>query len=801
MNAPTIGPLPAGQYDSVNRLPRLVIILDADALHQGMASCLSSRGFPLAWYRNPSTFVSAPQLRGAQARTPRHAAEIAAYLPRHTSLHDLPGNVHNTPLEQMRESAPQSASKNPTSHGSSCNSDLLIFCAVAGDTAIHTTLDRLLAGEQCTSSAYVDGNLLTGSVLVLTGPASEIAVTSLARRCKRAGISLVVVAAEGDLADAETGSLHLWCAAETSEAVEGAYPLLFTIASTVYIVGTNPCEACTVHIARTFVAQPDVNEKVRLSESGTRFAVAATERRILSLKHEREGIHVALESVAIRSAQACPSSYSAPLSNDHHTLIAKESSSLLIGDSDMKPCKLEERRPKFNRLDTNQIKESSYENEVKAYKDKVARLSIELRNSRSAETCHKRELACLQTLFAEERLARQLVQRNFNEIEQKACFLDFLISGEADIERCDVDTEVEQSPSRSVNARLIEIRTELQNAARRARNMLESITEVCNQRDEAIQKLRILELLQFDFETIKKKCKFEKSTASLAIKTAVSVKEEMRCHAEKAELALLETTTCTASVRRELKRVSSTLYENIITKGDMKARIARAHITGAMDYAGDDIECRARRTSYLLIEANNRDTRGTNNVGMISRELACTRVETVLANSATSAINSLKARLKVSETSNQMFENDSRRLQNVLTDTHTCYRDIMLKVDLAAQLANSKSEHWKQSGTDADAAGRIAAMEIISMATELKSLKLSREHSEHELLGERLAGAAAQASLAEIGMNTARLADEVYGFRDARIQLSAGSQGIRVLAAKQAAERLKAALVVAVGKR
>ena len=100
----------------------------------------------------------------------------------------------------------------------------------------------------------------------------------------------------------------------------------------------------------------------------------------------------------------------------------------------------------------------------------------------------------------------------------------------------------------------------------------------------------------------------------------------MRCHAEKAELALLETRTCTASVRRELKRVSSTLYENIITKGDMKARIARAHITGAMDYAGDDIECRARRTSYLLIEANNRDTRGTNNVGMISRELACTRV-------------------------------------------------------------------------------------------------------------------------------------------------------------------------------
>ena len=83
--APPLGPLNLTPVprEAAATLPPLALVFDATEMHRGVASRLVSRGFPVAWHSNNPD--STRPLRGTRARTPRHAAEIAAYLPRGAS--------------------------------------------------------------------------------------------------------------------------------------------------------------------------------------------------------------------------------------------------------------------------------------------------------------------------------------------------------------------------------------------------------------------------------------------------------------------------------------------------------------------------------------------------------------------------------------------------------------------------------------------------------------------------------------------------------------------------------------------
>ena len=82
---PPLGPLNLTPVprEAAATLPPLALVFDATEMHRGVASRLVSRGFPVAWHSNNPD--STRPLRGTRARTPRHAAEIAAYLSRGAS--------------------------------------------------------------------------------------------------------------------------------------------------------------------------------------------------------------------------------------------------------------------------------------------------------------------------------------------------------------------------------------------------------------------------------------------------------------------------------------------------------------------------------------------------------------------------------------------------------------------------------------------------------------------------------------------------------------------------------------------
>ena len=108
--------------------------------------------------------------------------------------------------------------------------------AVSGDAAFETALESLLAREHESPSAYVDRSLLSGSILLITGPLSEAVLKIATQRCERIGVLLVVATPEGKPSNARAGTLHLWCASESNMALEALTPVFRSLASSVQVV-------------------------------------------------------------------------------------------------------------------------------------------------------------------------------------------------------------------------------------------------------------------------------------------------------------------------------------------------------------------------------------------------------------------------------------------------------------------------------------------------------------------------------------------------------------------------------------
>ena len=224
--APPLGPLnlTPTPREAAATLPPLALVFDAMEIHRGVARASSPAGSP---WRGTATTPTAHTPSAARARAPRHAAEIAAYLPRGASRgggqpHPPPparGRAAVRALEALAADAPPEsccsarlplpASPPPlaacpspmlrtpstTPASTARRNPLVVVLAVGGDAAMETALERLLAGERGCSSAYVDRNLLAGSVLIATdlsptSPRSRVASVSPRRgspRRRRAG--------------------------------------------------------------------------------------------------------------------------------------------------------------------------------------------------------------------------------------------------------------------------------------------------------------------------------------------------------------------------------------------------------------------------------------------------------------------------------------------------------------------------------------------------------------------------------------------------------------------------------------
>ena len=84
-DAPELGPLDLRALSSrLPALPPLAVVFDSEPANRALARRLVARGFPAAWFTHDAknAVERGERLRGTRARTPRHAAEVAAYLPR-----------------------------------------------------------------------------------------------------------------------------------------------------------------------------------------------------------------------------------------------------------------------------------------------------------------------------------------------------------------------------------------------------------------------------------------------------------------------------------------------------------------------------------------------------------------------------------------------------------------------------------------------------------------------------------------------------------------------------------------------
>ena len=264
-DSPAIGSFPlTGRFPKA--LPPIAVVFDDAPVNRAIARRLVTAGFPVAWFTrdDQNALERGERLRGTKARTPRHAAEIAAFLPRRPSKaggDDEGGSPRRVSGRASRRSlqsaldAPNSSTRTSNASRTSCSTrgstnpftgrtsseaaveetyddpfadayrdehsntgafgaretnPLLVVFAVSGDAEMCSSLERLLAGEKASASSYVDRALLAGSVAIVTGPISEVCATQVRKRCFRAGVRLVQCAVRGDATAARNGALSLY---------------------------------------------------------------------------------------------------------------------------------------------------------------------------------------------------------------------------------------------------------------------------------------------------------------------------------------------------------------------------------------------------------------------------------------------------------------------------------------------------------------------------------------------------------------------------------------------------------------
>ena len=259
----------------------MAIILDGDALHRNIVVRLESLGFPVVWHSTDSHLKSS--LRGTRARTPRHAVEIAYHLMiRSTSdscleckfgLQPFVGPSADDQVGTSRTKQSSQTSKNKHSIARMCKKRrMTTIIAVSGDAAFETALESLLAREHESPSAYVDRSLLSGSILLITGPLSEAVLKIATQRCERIGVLLVVATPEGKPSNARAGTLHLWCASESNMALEALTPVFRSLASSVQVVSNNVRDVSSARLARAIAPYPHADIVSTFCDNGASLA-------------------------------------------------------------------------------------------------------------------------------------------------------------------------------------------------------------------------------------------------------------------------------------------------------------------------------------------------------------------------------------------------------------------------------------------------------------------------------------------------------------------------------------------------
>ena len=833
-HAPPLGPLnlTPTPREAAATLPPLAVVFDAQEIHRGVAARLVSRGFPVAWHSNNPD--STHPLRGTRARTPRHAAEIAAYLPRGASRggggqpHHATARAGRATIRALealaaddsilpradadsRASSPGAASPrgvsfadppfaDPPDLASRNDNPLTVVLAVGGDAAMETALERLLAGERGGSSAYVDRNLLAGSVLIATGPLSDVAAGRAFRRCRRAGVRLVAAALDGEPADAREGALHIWCATSNVSALEDAMPVLRALARTAEVVGADVRDAASTRMARAVAggARDDGEGGVAaLRAAGAAAAAVAAERRALALERRLSQV-TSLAEDADRIRRDAAAAESRASASDARAVAAMESNATLRDE-------LETARAEVDRLtETNAEMEKMVARNASAVEGAEASSARAAAAEAAAAAAEedaadaRGELAETRDILAGEMKAHREIRRAHDAAvarlaEAKASLARYESRGDSD--------------SRTLRAALDVAETERDAARRDARLAAERVERLVRDRDAFDDMTRASGAREADAESRADDAKRRAEKAEAALARSETRLAEMMAEAKTAEASATETRRELDAAKRALASATARRSaERAAAVEDAERRATEAQ--AAAEEARIEAESRARRATDECAEARRERDEAARRATRLEGELAAARDDARLARAHHASLQSTEARLAVANEEIARLRAETKRLETVVTEAHAHHAAVVAAAKSAAEedarRAREDAAAAERARVQAEAAGYRAAAEcerLAEVARRAEEARIAAEEGEsrarRETAAERAAGAAAHAALADIGEETARLAGEIDHAREAQTRAEANRRRARELAAREDASILRDALEVA----
>ena len=837
--APPLGPLNLTPVprEAAATLPPLALVFDATEMHRGVASRLVSRGFPVAWHSNNPD--STHPLRGTRARTPRHAAEIAAYLPRGASRGGGGQPHHATAragraavraLEALAADRPESdpgllrSGESASPRGASfadasdpvddarvddaLRNPLVVVLAVGGDAAMETALERLLAGERGCSSAYVDRNLLAGSVLIATGPLSDVAAGRASRRCRRAGVRLVAAALDGDAADARAGALHVWCAASHASALDDAAPVIRALARTAEVVGADVRDAASARVARAVAGRPRDDDGVAaLRASGAAAAAVAAERRCMMLERRLEEISF-LANDADRLRRDAAAADTRALEADARAVAAMESNATLR--EDVATARAEVERLTETVKAAERTAERTAEAEKRAAEAEKRAAEAEKRAAEAENAAvdaskaeedaadARGELAEVRDILAGEMKAHREVRRAHDAAlarlaEARASLTKFESRGDAD--------------SKTLRAALDVAETERDAARRDARLASERVDRLVRDRDAFDETIRASGAREAEAESRVAEARRRAEKAEAALKISETRLAEMVDEARAAESLHAATrrerddaTRALASekARRSAERAAAT------EEAERRAEEARA----AAEEAKIEAESRARRATEECAEARRERDAEAARATRLEGDLSAARDDARVARAHHASLRSTEARLATANEEVARLRAEMGRLETVVTEAHAHHAAVVAAAKSAAEgdarRAREDAAAAERARAHAEAAGYRAAAECERLAEVARRAEEARVYAEEgeerarrETAAERAASAAAHAALADVGEETARLAGEIDQAREAQTRVETNRRRARELAAREDASILRDALEVA----
>ena len=771
----------------------LAVITNGETLHHAILTRLLSCGFPLAWYSTRTVGGGPPS--SIRARTPRHAVEIAAYLPHGgtTTRHDFGPLVPVPNLTAFGSQVPGSQTdgtrKAASTPLSQARIPIVIVIAISGDTAFDVALGLLLSDRMGETHASVDRSLLAGSILVIIGPLSEIAVSNASKRCKRVGVRMVMVATDGDPLGASRGALNMWCASEHSDAIEVVMPVMHALATTIKVIGRDPRDACSRRLAQILTNFRPISETVKgMLASGTSSATAISERRALRLAQELMKARRHAECLHALEYTAASASERALEADERALRIVEENATLhhMLNEANSKMNELTE---VCEILEMQVCKTTDSLRFAIGSRDQLETTTAELRTGKLVEKHVVEELVRAQQNLKKEVRARHILCSKTNNLTANVASLHHQIlnkNSELCMQRRQMQAERRElerlrstldrlHASKSTN--ISGLFAEIKQAQYLARIMQTLVMDVTGERDMALEEISLIREQYNMLQKLEAGLVCVANSCDVAFARTGSIQSE--CERLKNALAYANNAvSCAQCKSHELLRdlmsiqnvlnIAGTKYEIETAAAVSRAESTAAFALSASDHARAYAEARARRLKEVLTFSSENGERKAIQLRDICTKLAATRAKILVAQNYDVLLKLLDAHLSMTNSKVTQVTGEMNQIKWILQTMQRKRTNATSAMKSALDRARADTEAAERARTAAEVTAHCTLSELAQLREKYQQADKRRTLAEDgekiaklKIVAERAAGAAQQRALVDLAAETARFSDQI----------------------------------------